>query len=698
MASAQTWPREKLLWKKYNESQGKPEAQVESLIHLMKYYYKGMGDTQKGDSVTVLCLDIANSHRDNDLILAAYEMYFKFGARVSDRSTVDGYIESVKNLEPVPIWHLNYFASTAYFIDWEFTKAQEYALKSVEIAKSENDVRKQILGLMMVGSSLEKNRKIVEAMRYFFEAQNLLPEKGLLDLRTQIYSYIQRAYFYNDNFTESRKYIERQLEVYGQMEEVDSIEWLNTQYQLLELNIFTSDFYAYQDSAIALMKYSKANGYLQEYDNFWSIIRSQLMMNNDFKRIYELYVVEYPNEFKMLKKMRPLAYERIKAYLFEYEQNLDSADYQWRKVIQTLESTEDLYRISHVKRRYAQYLQRNGRNAEAYAMAQEALEDSKKANYSDFMAYNLKMLADMDEVDENYKQALAYTKLHDSIMIDKILRSQSTDLAVLDQKTEYEQKEKIRQFEEERKRTQTFYNYMALIASLFVFIVVSSIVYRQYRLTRKEKERSENLLLNILPQETAEELKEKGTTSAKKFDNVTVFFCDIVSFTKIAEKLSPEELVKEIDTYFREFDEIMKRHDLEKIKTIGDAYMAAGGLHSGDDDSALNVTRAAFDVLDKIEELREVREQSNRPAFQVRVGINTGAVVAGVVGSTKFQYDIWGDAVNTAARMEQNSEPGKINASKSTYERIKNEFNCTYRGYKEAKNKGEIEMYFVDKT
>ena len=134
-----------------------------------------------------------------------------------------------------------------------------------------------------------------------------------------------------------------------------------------------------------------------------------------------------------------------------------------------------------------------------------------------------------------------------------------------------------------------------------------------------------------------------------------------MSFTKIAEKLTPEELVKEIDTYFREFDAIMARYGVEKIKTIGDAYMAAGGLSNDNTTAAFDVTNAAFDVLKIVEDLKNEREALKRPAFQIRVGINTGPVVAGVVGSTKFQYDIWGDTVNTASRIESNGEVKELN-------------------------------------
>lgn len=210
-----------------------------------------------------------------------------------------------------------------------------------------------------------------------------------------------------------------------------------------------------------------------------------------------------------------------------------------------------------------------------------------------------------------------------------------------------------------------------------------------------EKTRSENLLLNILPEEVAEELKATGTAKAKMFERVTVMFIDIKNFTTISQHLSPELLVAEIDFLFRGFDEITKRFEVEKIKTIGDAYMCAGGIPVPDLNNAENVARAAFEILQFMEQLKQERLSRNQSFLEIRIGINTGAVVAGIVGSSKFAYDIWGDTVNTAARMEQSGEVGKINISGDTYELLKDKFNCTYRGKIHAKNKGEIDMYFL---
>ncbi len=207
-----------------------------------------------------------------------------------------------------------------------------------------------------------------------------------------------------------------------------------------------------------------------------------------------------------------------------------------------------------------------------------------------------------------------------------------------------------------------------------------------------QKKRSDTLLLNILPAEVAEELKETGSASAKLFDNVTVLFTDFVNFTNASERMSPQELIDELDTCFKAFDEITTRYKIEKIKTIGDAYLAVAGLPSPDPEHAEHSLRAAMEITAF---MRERAAKPGNQTFEIRIGIHTGSVVAGIVGVKKFAYDIWGDTVNTAARMEQNSEAGKINISQTTCELVKDKFNCEYRGEIEAKGKGMMKMYYV---
>lgn len=220
---------------------------------------------------------------------------------------------------------------------------------------------------------------------------------------------------------------------------------------------------------------------------------------------------------------------------------------------------------------------------------------------------------------------------------------------------------------------------------------------RKNKLIELERERSDELLFNILPKTIGEELKEFGKAKARKFEQATVLFTDFKNFTQISEKLSPEELVEEIDRCFKGFDFIISQYpDIEKIKTIGDAYMCACGL---DDtfSSPDNLIRAALEMQEFLSEQRAERTRLGKPYFEARIGLHTGPVVAGVVGVNKFAYDIWGDTVNIAARMESQCEEGRINISETTYNLVKYSFECSYRGKVEAKNKGAIDMYYVER-
>jgi guanylate cyclase len=231
-------------------------------------------------------------------------------------------------------------------------------------------------------------------------------------------------------------------------------------------------------------------------------------------------------------------------------------------------------------------------------------------------------------------------------------------------------------------------------------VTVGSLIFLMvyYFVIRKNffQQRSEALLLNILPRQIADELRTKGRAEARQYSEVTVMFTDFRNFTKIAEKLSPAELVAEIDAIFRSFDNIIAIHGLEKIKTIGDAYMCAGGLPEPTTTHARDVVRAGLAIRDFMEQHISERKRNGKDPYEIRIGIHSGPVVAGIVGRSKFAYDIWGDAVNLASRMESSGEPGKVNISGTTYELVKGQFQCVPRGRIQAKNKGEVDMYFVE--
>jgi len=210
-----------------------------------------------------------------------------------------------------------------------------------------------------------------------------------------------------------------------------------------------------------------------------------------------------------------------------------------------------------------------------------------------------------------------------------------------------------------------------------------------------EKEKSDNLLANMLPKGTAEEIMSKGKAAKTKYNFVTVLFSDIQGFTRIAEEMNPEVLIDELDRFFFHFDSLAEKYRIEKIKTIGDAYMCAGGIPERNRTNPVEVVMAALEMQKYMQFMKDDPAKTAARFWDIRIGIHTGTVIAGVVGHKKITYDIWGDTVNTASRMESSGEPGKINISGTTYEFVKEYFICDYRGRMPVKYKGDLDMYFV---
>ena len=294
----------------------------------------------------------------------------------------------------------------------------------------------------------------------------------------------------------------------------------------------------------------------------------------------------------------------------------------------------------------------------------------------------------------NPKEGYAAFKQYVAIK-DSLVNGENTDkISELQTLYETEKKDKeILLLNKEKELQQANINRQRIV--IFSTVVGLILVFALAFSIFKGKKRSDELLLNILPAEVAEELKNKGYADARLIDEVTVLFTDFKGFTAMSEKLSPKELVKDLHEYFSAFDHIMEKHGLEKIKTIGDAYMAAGGLPSENKTHANDAVKAALEMRDFVEEGKAKKIAAGLPYFEIRIGIHTGPVVAGIVGIKKFQYDIWGDTVNTASRMESSGEAGKVNISETTYQLVKDKFTCVYRGEIEAKGKGKVKMYFV---
>lgn len=242
----------------------------------------------------------------------------------------------------------------------------------------------------------------------------------------------------------------------------------------------------------------------------------------------------------------------------------------------------------------------------------------------------------------------------------------------------------------------------SLIIGLILASLLAFFIYRNYRIKVKSNKildrqnaEIESLLLNILPSEVAKELQSSGQATPKHYDSVSVLFTDFRGFTSIADRMTPAEVVKELNTCFMAFDDIVAKFRLEKIKTIGDSYMCAGGIPAPDADHVCNTVTASLEMLSFIEKYNQQRRENGLEVWDIRIGIHVGPVVAGVVGKMKYAYDIWGTTVNIASRMESNGVPGLVNISAATYELVKNNYMCDHRGKIYAKNVGEIDMYFV---
>lgn len=364
--------------------------------------------------------------------------------------------------------------------------------------------------------------------------------------------------------------------------------------------------------------------------------------------------------------------------------------------IAILEDNEDYYAISEFLIYMSDLYQEQGNLEEAFEYAYKSHELSNKFNLKDQISDANLQLSELMENAGNFAEALDRYKDY-VIYRDSIINLENVQKMA---NLEIDKKQlEVENLQQKRKNQR-----IILWSTVGILLLTSLLAYGLFKrhkfvkatnkIIAAEKQRSDNLLLNILPEDTAKELKDKGRVEAKKYPQVTVLFSDFKGFTSYAENLSPEVLVKTIDHYFSEFDLIMEKYGLEKIKTIGDAYMAAGGLNFDNEKHAEHMILAAKEMNDFVNKAKH--DDITDATFDIRIGINTGPVVAGVVGTKKFAYDIWGDTVNIASRMESNSEPGRINISEDTYNIVQHTFSCEYRGKLAVKNRGEMNMYFVN--
>ncbi len=320
-----------------------------------------------------------------------------------------------------------------------------------------------------------------------------------------------------------------------------------------------------------------------------------------------------------------------------------------------------------------------------------ALEMSKNISYREGLQSALRNLSQDYQALGNYQEANRYLTLYTELR--EILRNEEVAKKFADAQTIYETEKKDAQIEEQKVeltlqslRIQLMTVIIGIIVAFLLVVVLLSIKIFQ------ERQKSEKLLLNILPKKVADTLKKYGKTEPESFPDVTMYFSDIVSFTKTSNNLDPKFLIEELNDIFTTFDNIMESHGCERIKTIGDAYMGVCGLPAPNENHAENIARASVDIIAALHERNRTSEQT----WRIRVGIHSGKVTGGVVGIKKYIYDVFGDTVNTASRMESNSEPMRINVSDSTYQILKDKFDFEKREAVEVKGKGSFQMYFLN--
>ena len=584
-----------------------------------------------------------------------------------------------------------------FFIGYVGVYCQDQTyLDSLEIVYSKGNLLEQD----RLDILLELARSITNPQNKLLYSIELLETAQALDSS----SYLYDGFLHKGNALSQKGDLPQALESYFQAAKIATAE--KNKHNLGIIDITIADVYSFMGNHDkAVHHYRSAIKIHRENDSILMLATALENLGDEYLNVSKpdsaLIMFEQSGPiFKSLSNMYAIAMNiGNKGIAYALQGKDDLAKENMDHAIVMLERTKEFYPIS-VYLSYISdiYLKKNNWAA-ALAYAERSLELAQRYGLKDQISEANLQLSNLYEQADNPAESLKYYKDY-TVYKDSVKNitavQQLADLQVSQKQTEVD-------LLNQQKKNQRNISIATAIA-LFFIVLLAFGLYRRYRFIRrtkeiieKEKGRSDSLLLNILPEETAEELKQSGKVQAKKFDSVTVLFTDFEGFTNFAENLSPEKLVESVDFYFSKFDEIMEKYELEKIKTVGDSYMCAGGLPFPTEDHAKKMVQAAFEMAAFVKEAKKTNDK-DQTRFNIRIGINTGPVVAGVVGSKKFSYDIWGDAVNIASRMESNSEPGKINISENTYALIKDTFDCEYRGKIKAKNRGMMKMYFVNES
>lgn len=577
------------------------------------------------------------------------------------------------------------------------SKALEYYNSSVQVKKELGDDKGVARAYNNIGSIYHEQGVHAKAIEYYTRALDILKKLDSQREWAGALNNIAIIYRYQGEYESALKYYKESLQI--KQKEGDSVA-----IAIAYLNIGTlyNEWKQYDKAreytlkCYSISEKAKNKRYIAlAYVNLGAIYHSEEKLEDALEYYLKGYAIqEEIGDGKMLAETAGYI-----GKVYRDMNNLAKAQYYSEKALQLSYDNDVVSVTEQVSGDLYQIYKKRGKKDLALKMLELNIELRDSINSKD----NQKAI-----IRQQFKYD--YERQADSL---RAVQEKRTALAAAEQ----QRKDEIAAKDAERKNIIIWSG----AAGLVMVLIFTGFIIKRLRITRrqksiievqkkkvdiayqelgKEKQKSEDLLLNILPEEVAEELKERGEAEAKLMDDVTVLFTDFKGFTALSEILSAKELVKEINVCFSAFDHIMDKYNVEKIKTIGDAYMAAGGLPIQNETHASDVVMAALEIQEFMLQLAEEKKKKGLPFFEIRIGVHTGPVIAGIVGVKKFQYDIWGDTVNTASRMESSGEVGKVNISASTYALIKDktEFKFESRGEIEAKGKGKLKMFFVQKV
>ena len=609
---------------------------------------------------------------------------------------------------------LNSILNTIYS-DYSDT-ALYYSNRQIKMARQKNWKNFEARGYNMVGITLEFAGMLDSAIHYYYKAEAIGKEIRDSSLLLDVYNNLGIAYSYQGMYERSVDITMRAIDIATAKRDERRLAMINNniglRYSELGQHNLGIDFYRI---AIRLNKKLENDKFLaSNYLNMGMAYHALKEVDTalHYVKLGLIHAKRAGNQFRIL-----LAQSSLATIYYDLDL-LDSAQTYLDSARNRAVEINDIYGIHAADYTQGQIYLKQARLSEAIGKLEGALSWFEAGNYKKMSIRIYEHLAEAYKeagmLQKAYEYMRRYGYSRDSVYTHQKDRAMQQVSLYRSEREERDKELLNKQIEinerdlEYQRNLRNFFFLLGIVLFLLLAVLVNRYMFERKtkRLLKekngaieKEKDRSEKLLLNILPADVAEELKEKGASEARDFDEVTVLFSDFESFTNISENLSAGELVAEIDQCFKAFDEIMTKYKIEKIKTIGDAYMAAGGLQVPAQCGAEDVVMATLEMQEFIEARHKMKEERQEPAFRMRVGIHTGPVVAGIVGVKKFQYDIWGDTVNTASRMESNGEVGKVNITDDTYQLIKTDatFKFESRGKVEVKGKGEMEMWFVSK-